>query len=475
MIHLQMIGYDMCLFGSILANAEFVKKFGRYDSSVDAWTLPADWQLVWTLVQFFCAISGSFIVGSFSDWLGRRAVFFSIVILALLGTTVELVSPDWKVWIVAKVIFGIAMGFMLGSTPAYVSEVAPVKIRGSMLSLFQFWMIVGVFIASCVLEGTSNITGQWSWKSAIITQYGVGLFSFIFFICFVPESPYYLADRDRVDAARAALLRIHGNEANYDVEADLEVILNTLEHERQQKSDQGTWLEIFKGTDLKRTLIAVLPQAMQQFGGSSLCGNYLAYFLAIAGFSKPFLVTVVTNLLSIFAVLFAFVLIERLGRRQILLGGTAGMVVCLLAVGICGFINYGSKSNGTALAAFCILWSLFYYASVGAVGWTLTGEISSARLRAKTSAFSGAMNSVIGMIFSMSISYLINKENADLGAKAGLVFCGCLTTLGAVAFFMVPETKNRTFEELDYLFEAKVAPRKFRSTVIDFVARRQSV
>ncbi|KAJ5578459.1 uncharacterized protein N7459_007423 [Penicillium hispanicum] len=457
-----LVGYDMTLIGSIIANSEFIEHFGTYDHGIQQWTLPANYQLIWSIVQYIAAIAGAVGVGFLNDVFGRRICFFVIISLTLIGTAVELVSPGWKVWNVAKLLMGVAMGFMQANTPSYVSELSPVSIRGFMLSLFQFWINLGSFIGACVLEGTSTIVGGWSWKAAIASQFGLCAFCLLVFIPLVPESPFYLVRHHQPEKARAVLLRLRANEPGYSVDLELETIRETLDQELRASTEAPSYLDCFRGTDLRRTLIAVLPMVMQGFSGYSLCGNYLAYFLTMSGVSDAFVITVISMLCAIFATLLSFILVEKIGRRPQLLTGCAGMLTCLLAIGIIGCVNYPSRGSGIAVATFCIIWSIFYYLSVGAVGWTIVGEISSTRLRAKTTSLAAAMNSLFNMAFSIAIPYLINANEANLGPKTGFVFFAPFVLFAVIAFFTIPETKKLSFQELNYKFETRMPARKFQ-------------
>jgi SP family general alpha glucoside:H+ symporter-like MFS transporter len=147
----------------------------------------------------------------------------------VVGTIIEFFSPNWKVWIVAKICFGCATSFMLGNTSVYVSELSPVHIRGFMLSLFQLWINVGSFFASCVLESTSRVDGPWSWRAAIISQIGLGSICLVVFLALIPESPYYLLTKSRPEEAKKVLLVLRGREANYDVDKDLKIMEDSNE------------------------------------------------------------------------------------------------------------------------------------------------------------------------------------------------------------------------------------------------------
>ncbi|KAF4432925.1 MFS transporter fmqE [Colletotrichum fructicola] len=199
------IGYDMNLIGSIIANKEFVKQFGVFNEEHQAWTLPADRQLAWTICQFCSAMLGAVIVGTASDRFGRRICVFINIALLIIGTVVELVAPNWGVWSVAKVIFGFAMGFMQGNTQTYVAEIAHVRIRGFMLALFSIPVLAH------------------NWGVSIL--FGIGLISLSLFTFLTPESPYYLAGKGETEKVKMVLCSLRGKEPGYIVEADVDLIM----------------------------------------------------------------------------------------------------------------------------------------------------------------------------------------------------------------------------------------------------------
>ncbi|CAG9978488.1 unnamed protein product [Clonostachys byssicola] len=455
-----LIGYDMTLIGSIIANTEFVKQFGRFNEADDEWFLPADEQLIWSLVQYVCAMVGAMSSGQISDMAGRRLIFYLLVGCTIIGTIVEMFSTDWKVWTAAKILFGFAMGLMQGIVPAYVAELSPSHVRGFLLSLFQFWIMFGSFLAACVMEGASHVEGSWSWKGPVISQIVLGSICTALFFLLVPESPYYLASKSKLDKARQALLTLRGPELGHNVDDDLATIVATLQNERQGTNGSVSYLDCFKGTNFRRTLLACLPMVMQHFLGYPLCGNYLAYFLTRSGVQNSFLITMISLISAMLAIICAFGLIERVGRRPQYLFGTFAVLPCLLCIGILGFLqNSGPVLKG--VASLCIIWSFLWYLSVGAVGWTFVGEISSSSLRPKTTSIAATINSLVNMGWSIAIPYLVNSEHANLGPKAALLFFWPSLLFATLVFFVMPETKGKSFQELDELFERKTSARMF--------------
>lgn len=355
------------------------------------------------------------------------------------------------------------MGSMQANTQTYVSEIAPAEIRGLALSLFQFWIILGSLLAACILQGTSNIDGPWSWKAAVMSQFGIAALCLLLFVPFVPESPYYLVGKGKAEEACTSLRKINGSRAGIDPHEQVQVIRRILDHERERNANTEavSYLECLRGTDRRRTLIACLPIVSQLFMGYPLCGNYLSYFLTQSGLDDAFLITVISTVFALLSSALAFVLAERMGRRVQIMIGVDGMLACLLVIGVLGFVGSGERWNGLTLSVFCICWAVFYYMSVGAVGWTIVGEVSSSRLRAKTTSLAAMSSSIFNMAWSIAIPYIVNAEEANLGAKSGLIFFGFSVVLGLLCFFCIPETRGKTLEELDALFEAHVPARKF--------------
>lgn len=280
-----------------------------------------------------------------------------------------------------------------------------------------------------------------------MSQFGIAALCLLLFVPFVPESPYYLVGKGKAEKACTSLRKFNGSRAGIDPHEQVQVIQRILDHEQERNSNTEavSYLECLRGTDRRRNLIACLPIVSQLFMEYPLCGNYLSCFLTQSGLDDAFLITVISTVFALLSSALAFVLAERMGRRVQIMIGVDGMLACLLVIGVLGFVGSGERWNGLTLSVFCICWAVFYYMSVGAVGWTIVGEVSSSRLRAKTTSLAAMSSSIFNMAWSIAIPYIVNAEEANLGAKSGLIFFGFSVVLGLLCFFCIPETRGKTF------------------------------
>ena len=208
-----------------------------------------------------------------------------------------------------------------------------------------------------------------------------------------------------------------------------------------------------------------------------ICADVLSrYFFQLAGLSDPFLATVIIQVIYVSAIAASFFIVDRFGRRPLLLGGLGGLTVINTLIGALGFINSSKSGLGTALTALCSVWMFAYSISLAPIGWIDIVEVSSVQLRAKTAAFGVLINSFIGIMFvsfathsfaykqNYTVPLLLSDQDAGWGVKIGLFFGGLSLISIPPIYIFYPETKGRTYAELDELFERNIPPRQFAST-----------
>ncbi|KAH8645442.1 general substrate transporter [Xylariales sp. PMI_506] len=282
----------------------------------------------------------------------------------------------------------------------------------------------------------------------------------------IPESPWFLVKHGKNDQAAKSLRRLHNS--TFDVTTAISELEISIEREREAAMAQKntSYIECFRGTNWRRTRIACGMFIIQQFTGIALYSQAL-YFLGIAGLDIDlnFKLALAGFGLGLFGNVASWFIMSYVGRRPLLIFGIISNLLLLLAIGIAGCF---SSSNGALLfiGIMMNIVQLFYAPSVGAVSWSISAEISSAQLRAKTQALCTITNAVVSWLFNFITPYLINTDEANLGAKAGFIWAG-LSLFGLVwVWFELPETKDRTFAEIDELFVRKTPTREFKTTVI---------
>lgn len=275
---------------------------------------------------------------------------------------------------------------------------------------------------------------------------------------FVPESPYWLTMKDKPEKARAALVRL--SNPTEDIEGRLAAIQHTVALERRQQAESGSFIECFKGTNLRRTLITLLCFYMAITVGSVLSANS-PYFLNQTGLSSHtvLLITQVGVSMGMLSSVVNLFLMMKFNNRHLIFFGVGVCMVAYLTMGIAGAMPRTAKTM-TVVGVALQFSTLSYGPAVGAAMAT-AGEISATRLRAKTLALGNALLGIAGTFWTSVLPYLYNTDQADLGGNLGWIFFGIAIIYLALMYFFVPETKRRTYEELDVLFERRLPARAF--------------
>lgn len=301
---------------------------------------------------------------------------------------------------------------------------------------------------------------QWMWPVPLCI--GVWL---------APESPWWLVRKGRLDDAKNALLRLTNLNRETDFDADETVAMMVHTTALEEKITQGaTYLDCFKGTDLRRTEIVCMAWAIQNLSGNAFSG-YSSYFLQQAGLppSTSYDFALGQYGINMAGVLGAWWLMKAgLGRRTLYLGGLCGLCAMLFVMGFLGLVPESHRQQGAmATGAIMIVWAMFYQLTVGTVCYSLVAELSTRRLQIKTVVLGRNLYNVVGIICSVLSPYMLNPSAWNWKNYTGFFWGGICFCCIIYTYFRLPEPKGRTFAELDLLFEKGVPARKFSSTRID--------
>lgn len=343
---------------SIIANKGFVEQFATEVSAEGVKFLAAGTISSWSATQNCGQISGQIGISFLNARLGRKAGMGILWLVIMSSVLTETFARNWKVWLVAKLLAGMGVGAMQATILGYISEIAPVRVRGSMLMLYSFWWTLGSFCTHVALQSL-NRRDPLDWLTPIYTQWGhVGVMAIIY-IC-LPESPAWCATVGKEEKAKKWLRFLHRDVKGYDVDYQYQVLALNLEHERAIAAEQRNehWTAIFKGVDGRRTITALWTIVAQQFLGLALFGTFGTYFFQQAGLADPFQIKAITTSLQIVTVLAAVVLVDKLGRRLMACGSTTLMWVSCLVVGILG-VAPDSNATTYIFVLFACFWSKY--------------------------------------------------------------------------------------------------------------------
>jgi SP family xylose:H+ symportor-like MFS transporter len=391
-----------------------------------------------------CAI-GAALAGVLSDWLGRKKVLMVSAVLFLVSAIGTALPKEIATFIVFRIIGGIGVGAASISSPMYIAEVSPARIRGRMVSVNQFAIVTGFLVVYFVnffiaLQGDSAWNQQVGWRWMFGSEALPALLLLIF-LFFVPESPRWLTKQNRGDEALAILSRVDG--AQY-ANTELLEIKDAIAHE------SGSIRQLFQPGMKIVLVIGVVLAVLQQVTGINV---FLYFGTEIfkkmgSGTNAALLQTVIVGAVNLTFTVIAIWTVDRLGRKPLMMIGSAGMGISLLAMGIAA---YAQKTD---------LWILFFILgyiacfalSVGPVTWVILSEIFPTRIRGRAMAIATVClwvaNYVISQTFPMMDEnpWLLEKFHHAFPFWLYGVFCVVLLIF--VCRF-VPETKGKTLEEIE--------------------------
>ncbi|KAG5764966.1 hypothetical protein H9Q72_006965 [Fusarium xylarioides] len=455
-------GYQIGMIGNIIANVGFVEKFGTERSADGTVALASSIISAWAAIGSIGQIIGMTTLRFFSDRYGRKAAMYLYWLVLAISIIIECVAKDWQVWLVGKLFGGIGVGCLQCTIPTYITEVAPVRIRGALLSCYTLWWITGQFFAPVALQVMYEKAPN-DYLTPVYTQWGlIGLMIIIYLA--IPESPAWYVSRGKADGAKKALAFLNKGVNDYDVEHQYNLLVINVQHERVVAAEQRReqWHAIFRGRDGFRTVVTLWTGMSQQFMGLGVFYGYATYFFQQAGIEDPFKITCITSSINIAASIVAVLVADQFGRRNMACGGTTVCWLCTVAVGSLGVLPKVKVTN-ILLVVFTCFWNIGLVTSASAAT-ALNGEISSQRLRHHTAGFAMASTCVVGVVMGVVVPYMVNVNEWNWGLKTSFFFTGLGFPFVVSIWFLIPEVKNRSAAELDELFERKIKPWRFHKT-----------
>lgn len=343
-----------------------------------------------------------------------------------------------------------------------------------MTCLVALSFTVGPFTVALIVNSTGTYTSRWAYRAVFCSQYGFAAIS-AFFIWWMPESPWFLiSKREDEGAALRSLQRLgYRSSAGEDIKRLANIKL-TLEQVRTE-TEGATYAECFRKSNLRRTIISVAPLSVQQFTGIVFAASYSTYYAQLAGYSTAmsFKLQIVQQVLSMFGNVISWYLIDKVGRRILTVYGTVGLTAVLWVMG--GLAVGGSQGELKGTVGMILIYCWLYNVTIGATAFTVLTEVSTSRLRAKTIAIGLALQGCFNILWSFVLPYLFNPDKANLGGKLGFIFGGLCFPCIIFLWWYQPETRGRSYEELDEMFMKKIPARKFRTYVTEAESKSEEV
>lgn len=399
--------------------------------------------------SLYGALIGSILAFNVADILGRRRELILAAFLYLAGALVTSVAPDFIILVTGRFVYGIGIGLAMHAAPVYIAETAPSQIRGQLISLKEFFIVLGMVGGYGIGSLLIDVVAGWRYMYGASTPLAVIM---VIGMWCLPPSPRWLLlcavqGKGDIQALREAaiccLCQLRGQAIGDSALQQVDGILAELSLVGEEK--EVTLAEIFRGKCLKALVIGVGILVFQQITGQPSVLYYAASILQSAGFSAASDATRVSLLLGFLKLLMtgvAVLVVDRLGRRPLLLGGVSGIVISLFLLG-----SYYIFLDTPFIAVLALLLYVgCYQLSFGPIGWLMISEIFPLRLRGRGLGIAVLVNFGANALVTFAFSPL--KELIG----AGLLFYmfGGIAVLSLFfIFFIVPETKGLTLEEIE--------------------------
>ncbi|KAK5047942.1 hypothetical protein LTR84_006132 [Exophiala bonariae] len=476
-------GYDTGYMGGVLGMRYFIRQYTGLPypdpsdpAAVLAFHLRASEQSLIVSILSAGTFFGAILAGDMADLIGRRTTIIVGCLIFIGGCILQTASTSLGLMVPGRLIGGLGVGFISAIVILYMSEIAPKKVRGALIAGNNWCITIGILLANVVCYSTQNRDDSGSYRIPIAIQFvwavilGTGLF-------FLPESPRYLVKKGKFEHAAKALSHVRGqNVASQYIQDELAEIIANHEYEKQltpQLSYLGSWKTCFQGSLLqgnsnsRRTLIGILMQMFQQFTGINFIFYFgVVFFQNLGTIDNPFLIQLITSLVNTCSTPFSFWMVERFGRRHILLAGGSGMVISQFIVGIVG-VTAGKSGDAAAvrcmIAFICINIAMFAM-SWGPAAWIIVGEIFPLQIRSRAVGFSTASNWFWNCIIATITPYLVGngRGEANLGAKVFFLWGSLCSLCVLFTYLFIPEMKGLSLEQIDKMLE-ETTPRKSAS------------
>jgi SP family galactose:H+ symporter-like MFS transporter len=385
------------------------------------------------------ALSG----GRLSDRFGRRITLIGTSIIFIAGAIVCAAANSLNVLVIGRVVVGLGIGLACTTVPVYISEVAPPEARGWQVSLFQLAITVGI-LAAYLVDYAFARTQAWRWMLGLAGVpgliLGIGML-------LLPESPRWLAKNMSLEAARDVLLRIRSG----SIDSEYREIRETLE----RAEEHGQWSDLLSRAVRPALVVGLGLAIFQQVTGINTVIYYAPTIIQSAGIPSAegaILATAGIGLVNVLMTIVAMWLIDRVGRRPLLLTGIAGMIVSLVVL---GFVFRNSAQ--TAVTAWIAVVTLmayvaFFAISLGPIFWLLISEIYPLRVRGIAEGTAAATNWIFNMLVSITFLTLLEL----IGPTLTFWLYGLLAVASFLfSYYLVPETKGRTLEEIEESWRAR--------------------
>lgn len=384
----------------------------------------------------FGAVGGASCAGYLADCMGRRKLLLWIALLFTLASLGSALAANAAWLIVSRVLVGLAIGVSSMVTPLYIAEISPAASRGMLVSLNQLAITIGI-VVSYFVDYSLASTGDWRW------MIGLGVFPAAIFglgMLFLPESPRWLFKNGYEEKALQILTFIHGPLTAQEEIEDIH---------KHVKTPRATLVQSMTPWVKRALVIGIGLAIFQQMTGINTVIYYAPMIFEFAGIhtaSTAILATSIIGIVNVLATFIALWLLDRLGRRPLLLIGLAGMILSLALLGASFHFSYFKNHLGWLTLSTLILYVISFAVSLGPIFWLLISEIYPLSIRGRAMSIATIANWLANLVVALTFLTLIDY----LGPASTFWLYGAVGVVAWIfSYFLVPETKKMTLEQIE--------------------------
>ncbi|KAJ5966073.1 hypothetical protein N7481_012787 [Penicillium waksmanii] len=460
-------GYDDKLISPLAALTPFVAKFQGPNPATGKYAFTAHNQDLVFSIPLVGAVFGGLVASPLNFHFGRKWPVVAAYIISIGGGLLQVFAPNLGAFVGGRSVNGFAMGIALATAPLYVSEVVPVSIRGRCVSSINILNLIAGVVGTVVVWGTNKLGGKLAYQIPLAVQSAVPVILLILTIP-LPESPEWLISKGNVEQARHNLRKLRGF-SDEKVDDEIQLIELCEKYNRELQSEVRFW-HIFKREHLKRTIVAGSFFSLNQISGVILSTTYTTVFLTELGVADAFTLTIIASCCTLAGTIAAPLVIDRVGRRPTAFTGMSILFVIDVVAGALAF-QKENKQATLAIAALSFIFNFFWASSFFSLSNLMPSEIATPKLRHYTMSYTIACQEITAVITTLVVPHLTSADAANLGAKTYLIFAGCMAAILVFMYFFMPETRGRTFAEIDEMYAANVPAWKWRSYKTSIEAR----
>ncbi|CAM1507472.1 Fc.00g071130.m01.CDS01 [Cosmosporella sp. VM-42] len=449
-----LFGYDQGVMSGLLTGYAFTNTFPEIDtanggngSSSLQGTVVAIYEIGCFFGAIFCLFMG--------EYLGRRKCIMLGCVVLSIGAALQASANGIPQMIVGRIVAGLGNGMNTSTIPVWHSELMKAKNRGRGLAVELAINIFGVMLSYWVDYGMSYVNSDAQFRFPLALQILFALLTLLG-ICLLPESPRWLIAHDRHDEARKVLWSVRKNAKtlsldDVSISRDIAEIQTAVKEEREA-AQTGSFRAMLKNGEQKffyRTLLGVGGQFMQQLSGINLITYYApVIFQESVGMSHnlSLLLAGFNGIAYFFSSLIPIWVIDRLGRRKLMIFAAAGQCVCMAV--LAGTVSNGSVPAGVVAIVMLFLFNFFFAVGLLAIPWLLPAEYAPLAIRTRAAALATASN----WIFTFLVVEITPVSIHSIGWKTYVYFCIFNFFFIPMIYFGYPETKNLSLEQIDKLF-----------------------